>query len=259
VERETRPRLAALRDYAEPIFGSLPVGAVDTDLILKALEPIWTTKTVMAGRVRQRIEAVLDWAKVRGYRDGENPARWKGHLDHLLPAPGKITRVQHHAALPYVDVPAFMARLREREGTAARALEFTILTAARAGESCGVVWSEINADTAIWTIPADRMKGGREHRVPLSSAAHDLLSRIPQVGSLVFPRRPGRPISPATMWRLAVELGAETVHGFRSAFRDWAGDKTSFPREVAESALAHATGDQTEPVGSMRAGALKRC
>jgi integrase len=233
-----------LRDYAEPMLGALPVGTIDTALVLKVLEPVWASRTVMAGRLRARIESVLDFAKARGFRDGDNPARWRGHLDHLLPAPRKLASVEHYAALPYADISAFMGRLSERDGVAARALEFTILTAARAGESCGARWDEISGD--VWTVPAARMKSGREHRVPLSGAACDVLARLPRAGHLIFPGRPSRAVSPTTIYRLAVELGAKTTHGFRSAFRDWAGDKTGFPREVAEAALAHVIGDETE-------------
>jgi integrase len=252
-EKHRRDWRGSIRTHAEPVFGSLPVGAIDTDLVLKALEPIWTTKTATAARVRERIEAVLDFARVRGLREGENPARWKGHLDHLLPAPGKVSRTKHHAALPYNDVPEFMSRLRDVPDTAARALEFTILTAVRAGEACGARWGEIKGDT--WTIPAERMKGGKEHRVPLSSPALAVLARTPRMGELVFPSdRPGkqgeqssRPIHTNSALLIAKELDpGTTIHGFRSAFCDWAAEQTNFPREACELALAHAILDRTE-------------
>jgi integrase len=247
-EKHARDWRGSIQKHVEPIFGSLPVGAIDTDLVLKALEPIWRTRTATAARVRERIESVLDWAKVRGYRDGENPARWKGHLDHLLPSPRKIARGGHHAALPYNDVPAFMAKLRDVPGNAARALEFTILTATRAGEGCGARWSEIEGD--VWVIPRERMKkGDREHRVPLSRAALDLLGQMKQEGDLVFPSdRPGRPVHTNATLALAKELGGTTttVHGFRSSFRDWAAEQTNFSREAAELALAHAIPNRTE-------------
>jgi integrase len=244
-EKHAREWRNSVRSYVEPVFGSLPVGAIDTDLVLKVLEPIWTSKTTTATRLRERIEAVLDFAKVRGLRDGENPARWKGHLDHLLPRPGKISRTRHHAALPYADVPAFMAKLRDIPGAAARALEFTILTAARAGEACGARWAEIAGD--VWTIPPERMKGGREHRVPLSRAALDALARMRQEGDSVFPSdRHGRPIHTNAVWLLAKRLDAGTVHGFRSAFRDWAAETTGFPSEACELALAHTIPSRTE-------------
>jgi integrase len=169
---------ATLATYAEPIIGKLSVQAIDTALVLKVLEPIWTKKPETAGRVRGRIEAVLDWARVRGYRTGENPARWKGHLDHLLPARGKVRKVEHHAALPYPELPGFLVALREQEGIAARALEFTMLTSARTGEVIGAHWNEINFLDRTWTVPATRMKAGREHRVPLSARALAILEEM---------------------------------------------------------------------------------
>jgi integrase len=245
--RHLRDWRNSVRTHAEPVFGALPVGAIDVDLVLKVLEPIWRTKTATAARLRERIEAILDFAKVRGLRDGENPARWKGHLDHLLPSPGKIARTRHHAALPYDDVPAFMSRLRGVSGTTARALEFTILTAARAGEACGARWSEISGDT--WTVPAERMKGGQEHRVPLSAGVLDMLARMEArtetsgrylTGSaFVFPAGQDRPVHGNSVLLLAKELGAGTVHGFRSSFRDWVEEQTNFPSTAAELALAH--------------------
>ena len=166
---------ATLSTYAGPVLGPLPVGTIDTGLVTDVLEPIWSTKPETASRLRGRVEAILDWAKVKGYRDGENPARWRGHLDKLLPARSKVQKVEHHAALPYAELPAFMAQLREQEGTAARALEFAIMTAARTGEVLGATWGEVDLEEKVWTIPADRMKGGREHRVPLPARVVELL------------------------------------------------------------------------------------
>jgi integrase len=245
-EKHCRDWRGSIRTHVEPVFGALPVGAIDVGLVLRVLEPIWTTKTATAARVRERIEAVLDFAKVRGLRDGENPARWKGHLDHLLPSPKKVRRTEHHAALPYNDVPAFMARLRAVPGTAARALEFIVLTAVRAGEGCGARWPEIDGD--VWAIPRERMKGGKEHRVPLPAPALDVLARMPRTGEFVFPgERPGRPVHGNAALTVAKELDhGITVHGFRSAFRDWAAEQTNFSREAAELALAHAIPNPTE-------------
>lgn len=228
----------------------LPVADVDTDAVLAVLKPIWTTKAETASRIRGRIERVLDRAKAKGHRSGENPARWKGHLDNLLPARQKLQR-GHHAAMPYRDVPAFMGRLAQSDGIGARALEFTILTAARSGEAIGARWDEIDFPTAVWTVPAERMKAGREHRVPLSDAALGVLRRMKKasVGDHVFPGQSGRkPVSNMTMTKVMKLLKADayTVHGFRSAFRDWAAEETTHPREVAEAALAHVVGDTTE-------------
>jgi integrase len=245
-EKHARDWRGSIRTHVEPVFGNLPVGAIDTDLVMRALEPIWTAKTATAARVRERIEAVLDYAKVRGLRDGENPARWKGHLDQLLPSPKKVSRTKHHAALPYNDVPAFMAELHDVPGTAARALEFLVLTAVRAGEACGARWTEIDGYT--WTIPPERMKGDREHRVPLSSSALAVLSRMERGGDLVFPSdRPDRPIHTNTALAVAKALDVSTtVHGFRSAFRDWVAEQTTFPDAAADLALAHAISNPTE-------------
>jgi integrase len=161
--------------YCSPVFGKLPVQHVDVGLVMKAIEPLWATKPETAGRVRGRIERILDWAKVRGFRDGENPARWRGHLDHLLPARGKVRRVKHHAALPYAEIPAFVTALRGRDAVAARALEFAVLTAGRTSEVLGATWSEIDLDARLWTVPAERMKAGREHRVPLGDRTLEIL------------------------------------------------------------------------------------
>ena len=216
--------------------------------MLKAIEPIWSTKTETASRVRGRIEAVLDWATVRGYRAGDNPARWKGHLDNLLPARSKVRRVEHHAALPYPEIAGFMTELRTQGGMAARALEFLILTAARTGEVLGAKWSEIDLEAGLWTVPADRMKAGKEHRVPLSGAALALLSTPGQPDEFVFPGAKGGALSNMSLLMTMRRMGHGdlTAHGFRSTFRDWAAERTNFPAEVAEMALAHVVGDKVE-------------
>jgi integrase len=242
--------MASLDTHVSPVLGALPVQAIDTPLVLRALEPIWTTKPETASRVRGRIEAVLDWAKARGYRAGENPARLRGHLDHLLPAPSKVRAVKHHAALDYRSLPAFMAALRERQDIAARALEFTILTAARVGEVLGARWSEFNLLDKVWIIPGGRMKSGREHRVPLSGRALAILEGMQahRTGedAYVFPSsRAGAAVSDWSIRDLVTDRGT-TVHGFRSSFRDWAAERTNFPSEVAEMALAHAVGSKVE-------------
>jgi integrase len=241
----------SLATYVSPVFGSLPIQAVDVALVMKVLEPIWASKPETASRVRGRVERVLDWAKVRGFRQGENPARWRGHLDALLPARGKVRRVRHHAALPYDEIGTFMAELREREGVAARALEFTILTAARTGEVLGARWEEINFQDKVWVVPPNRMKVAREHRVPLSRAAIAVLKQMQTVRriELVFPgHRRGKPLSNMSMLMMLRRMGRSdlTAHGFRSTFRDWAAERTNFPREVAEAALAHVVGDKVE-------------
>jgi integrase len=240
---------STLGTYVYPIFGALPVQAVDVGLVTKAIEPIWAKKPETASRVRGRIESVLDWAKARGYRQGENPARWKGHLDHLLPARREVAVVEQYAALPYAELPAFMADLCQREGTAARALEFAILTAARTGEVLGARWSEIDLEARLWTVPAGRMKAAREHRVPLSQAAISLLGQLEQQGDLVFPgQRRGRPLSDMALLMLLrrMERGDLTAHGFRSTFSDWAAEQTNTPSEVREMALAHTVSDKVE-------------
>jgi integrase len=244
---------STLATYAEPTFGALPVQAIDTALVLKVVEPIWTTMPETAGRVRGRIEAVLDWATARGYRTGENPARWRGHLDKLLPARSKVRKVVHHAAMPYSELPSFLAELREQAGVAARALEFTILTAARTGEIIGATWDEINLADNVWIVPAERMKAGKEHRVPLCARALAILNEM-SAGrdpseQFVFPGgRRGRPLSNMGMAMTLRRMGRDnlTVHGFRSSFRDWAAERTTFPSEVVEMALAHAVGDKVE-------------
>ncbi len=228
----------------------LPVADVSVDAVLEVLKPIWGSKPETASRLRGRIEKVLDAAKAQGLRFGENPARWRGHLDHLLPKPSKLTR-GHHAAMPYADVPAFMSDLKAREAVAARALEFTILTATRSGEVLGARWEEIDLDRGVWTVPPQRMKGGREHRVPLSGRALEILRAMHEVrsGEFVFPgQRANKPLSHMAMEMMLRRMKIEgaTVHGFRSAFRDWAGNETGYPRELIETALAHVIGDKAE-------------
>lgn len=241
---------STLARYASPVFGKLPAAAIDTGLVLRALEVLWHSKPETASRLRGRIESVLDWARVHGYRSGENPARWKGHLDHLLPARSKVQRVKHHAALPYRDIGPFMVALRKRNDGGARALEFTILTAARSGEALGVTWDEVDFQAKTWTIPAARMKAGAEHRVPLSRAALGILKTLHESrrNAFVFAgAKTGRPWSEPAMLMLLRRMGCDvTVHGFRSTFRDWAAERTNFPREVAEMALAHAIPNAVE-------------
>ena len=240
-----------LATYVNPVFGSLPVQNIDTALVMKAIEPIWSEKPETASRVRGRIEAILDWATARGFRVGENPARWRGHLDKLLPKKTKVRRVEHHAALPFAEMGTFLAELRKQSGVGARALEFAILTAARTGEAIGARWEELDLTERTWTIPAERMKAEKEHRVPLSDAAHPILEELAKVrhDDFVFPGdRADRPLSNMAMTMTLRRMGRGdlTVHGFRSSFRDWAAERTGFPAEVAEMALAHTVADKVE-------------
>jgi len=243
---------ATLKAYVYPIMGKVAVRDVSTDLIVAVLQPLWTTKPETASRVRGRVESVLDFARVRGWRDGENPARWKGNLDHILPRRSKVRAVEHHAALPWREVGTFMVTLAGQKGMAALALRFAVLTAARTGEVLGARWGEIDLSSKLWTIPATRMKGGREHRVPLSPAVMALLDELPRddhPGALVFPSSVvTRPLSnmAMTMALRRMNRGEVTVHGFRSRFRDWVSEATGHPRELAEAALAHAVGDKVE-------------
>jgi integrase len=234
--------------YSEPLR-SKSVAEIVTEDVLKVLQPLWTTRPETASRLRGRIERVFDFARARGQRAGENPARWRGHLDAILPKRAKLTR-GHHKAMPFDEVPAFMAALREREGVAPRALEFAILTAARSGEVLGARWNEFDLGAHVWIVPAARMKAGREHRVPLSARAVEILRKMEQtrMSEFVFPGiKPRRPLSVTALDRLLRGMKAGvTAHGFRSAFRDWAGERTSFPRDVAEAALAHQVGDAVE-------------
>lgn len=237
----------------------LPVQAIDTDLVIAALEPIWTTKTETATRVRQRIEAVLDWATARKFRHGENPARWRGHLEKLLPPPAKVQKVQHRPALPYEQMPEFMAELSQRETLAAKALRLQILCALRPGEAVAAHIREFDLKAGVWTIPGERMKAKREHRVPLSAEALELVKGMHADG-LLFPGVKDRPITTAATLAVAKELrpgNSISSHGFRSTFKDWAGDMTAFPREVSEMALAHTIKDKTE-AAYRRKDALER-
>ena len=245
---------ATLDAHAMPHMGDLPVAEAATAHIMAALEPIWRTKPETASRVRGRIEAVLDYATARGWRAGDNPARWRGHLANLLPAPTKVRRVQHHAALPWREIGACMVALAERDGTAALALRFAILTAARSGEVRGARWLEIDMAEAVWTVPGERMKAGREHRVPLPDAALAVLRAVlplrdASAGDFVFPGgRVGAALSDVAVSKVLTRIGHPevTVHGFRSTFRDWCAEVTGHPREVAEAALAHTLSDKTE-------------
>lgn len=238
-----------LATYVSPIFGHLPVQAVDTALVMKALEPIWPTIPESASRTRGRIELVLDWATARGYRKGENPARWRGHLDKLLPSRTKLRAVKHHAAISHADLPAFVSELRGRPTVVARALEFVILTAARSGEAIGAKWSEIDLAGKTWTVPPERMKSHRVHRVPLSLPALALLEQMAEhrQGEFVFPGTRRTTLPDVALHKLVRRMKRDfTPHGFRAAFRTWAGDHTLTQREVIEAALAHVVGDSTE-------------
>ena len=240
---------ASLTALAAPLR-SLPIDEIDTLAILGVLKPLWLTTPETAARLRGRIEAVLDAGKAKGHRSGENPAAWRGHLAHLLPKRGNLSR-GHHSAMDYREVPQFVAKLRESGSIAAMALEFCILTAARSGEVYGVRWNEIDLPKKVWTLPAARMKAGRQHRVPLSGRAVEILSTLAAAKTCdyAFPSPRGRkPLSHVSMAKVMTRLKVEgaTVHGFRSAFRDWCGEATAFPREVAEAALAHTIGDKAE-------------
>jgi len=243
---------STLATYVLPVLGPLPVGEVDTGAVVQIIEPLWRTRTETASRLRGRIEAVLDYAKARGWREGENPARWRGHLDNLLPQRAKVARVEHHAALRWREIGGFMERLRQCSGIGARALEFAILTATRSGEVRGAMWLEIDLDHAVWTIPAERMKAGREHRVPLSEAALAILHEIAALkngsGLVFLGQRRGVPMSDMTLTAVLRRMGKGdlTAHGFRSTFRDWCAESTNHPRELAEAALAHTLRDKVE-------------
>jgi integrase len=238
-----RQWISSLEHYVYPFIGDLPVDEISTPHIVKVLEPIWKTVPETASRVRGRIERVLGWAQVRGFRSGDNPARWRGHLQELFAAKSKVRPVKHHAALPYADVPAFMAELRSRNSLTARALEFTILTAARSGEVLGATWDEIDFASKTWTVPAVRMKSGKPHRVPLSSCAFEVLASIPREGE----QSPIFGLAHTSLIEWLHHMGRkETVHGFRSSFRDWAAERTNYPNHVAEAALAHAVADKVE-------------
>lgn len=256
---------ATLERYTYPTIGNIQVAHIDTAHIVSILEPIWNTKTETASRIRGRIEAILDWSKVRGYRKAENPARWKGHLDHILPSRNKVQKAKHHAALDYRNIGEFMAALRTVDGMGARALEFAILTATRSGEVRGATWTEIDQKAGVWIIPAERMKAEREHRIPLSPAALAILESLPRIlgTPLLFPSAKNDVLSDMTLTAVIRRMHLTstksgnigwcdtagkivTAHGFRSTFRDWAGETTSYPREVIEHALAHQLKDKAE-------------
>lgn len=240
--------ISSLERHALPVIGSLPVAEIELPHILKVLDPIWKERTETATRVRQRLESVLAWATVSGYRSGENPARWDGNLKEVLPAPNKIRKVRHHRALPWQEVPAFMEALRTREGMAALALQFTILTAARSGEVRGAQWEEVDTDARIWTVPADRIKAGKQHSVPLSDDALAVLKVVPRMegSNHIFTAPRGGALSDMTLAAVLKRMKvAATVHGFRSSFKDWARNRTAYPDEVSELALAHVNSDAT--------------
>ena len=240
----------SLARFAYPVLGDMKPDEIGVAEVLGVLTPIWTAKPVTGARVRNRIELILDAAKARGLRSGENPARWRGHLDKLLPPRAKLRRVEHFAALPYAEVPDLMTELRQRDSVPAKALAFAILTATRSGEVLGATWGEVDLDRKAWTIPAERTKALREHRVPLSDPALAILAEMAAIrsGDHVFPgQRAGRSLSPDMMSMTLARMGRKaTVHGFRSGFRDWSGNETHFPREVCEQALGHVVGDQVE-------------
>jgi integrase len=236
-----------LETYVYPVIGELPVSAVDTRLVMRILEPHWAAKRETMSRVRGRIEVVLGWAATRQYREGENPARWRGHLDHLLAKSAKRLQIEHFRALPYAEIPSFMADLRAIEGILARSLEFLVLTASRRDEVRRARWSEIDLAGRVWTIPGERMKAGREHRVPLGDRAVEIVQSLPRHSAYVFPSRSSA-FAPNMMWLLIrKKMGIPaTVHGFRSTFADWCAERTDFPSEVREMALAHAVGGRVE-------------
>ncbi|MBA2660089.1 MAG: integrase arm-type DNA-binding domain-containing protein [Nitrosospira sp.] len=235
--------------YCGPIMGSLPVNEIDVGLVMRVLDPIWTTKAETASRLRGRIESILDWATVRGYREGDNPARWKGQLDHLLPNASRVKRITHHAALGYTQMAEFMGVLRQQAGNGAKALEYAILTACRSGEVRFATWEEVNLKDKVWVIPAERMKAGKEHRIPLSDSAIAVLKQMDQSRQLIFPGRDeGKPLSDMSLTAVLrrMDRGDLTAHGFRSTFRDWASESTAYPQHVAEMALAHSIGSKVE-------------
>jgi integrase len=241
-----------LSAYAYPAIGDLPVRAVDTALVMKCLTPIWTAKTETAARVRGRIETILDWAKASGHRQGENPARWKGHLENLLPKNSHVRQTKHHAALPYTEINEFAADLRQYDGINARALEFAMLCGARTGEVIHMKWPEVDLAKRLWTVPAERMKMKKEHRVPLSDRAFAIIKEMAAIrtSDYVFPgKKPNRPLGDNALLQMIKRMGrkgAITTHGFRSTFSDWCAEQTHFPEEVRKMAIAHAVGDKVE-------------
>ena len=241
--------ISSVNRYAVPLIGKLPVDEIDLHHILKIIEPIWTTKTETASRLRQRLEQILAFATVCGYRKGDNPARWKGHIDAILPKPSKIKKVKHFPALDWREIGAFMADLRKRDGMGARCLEWIVLTACRSGEARPATWDEIDVERCVWTIPADRMKTGKEHKVPLVADAVKLINSLPKFQGInyIFAAPRGGPLSDMSVSAVCRRMQVDAVpHGFRSTFRDWCAESTNFPREVAEQALAHAIGNQVE-------------
>lgn len=249
-----------LQRYVYPHMGNLNVDDIDLPHVLACLEPIWHSKTETATRVRGRIETVLDWAQVRKHRTKENVARWKGHLDKVLPAPSMIQKVEHHKSIPYDEVADFVIKLQQRQGMAVKALILLILTCTRSGEVRGARWDEVDLDKGIWTIPAERMKAGKEHRVALPSAALELLRALPRVegSNLLFPGTKGQPLSDMTLLAVMRRMDVAAVpHGFRSTFRDWVGDCTSYPSDLAEAALAHTLESKVE-AAYRRSDALER-
>lgn len=248
-DKHAKQWASTLEAYAYPVIGALPVDQIELAHIKKILDPIWTTKTETAKRLRGRVESVLAYATASGFRAGDNPARWKGNLDAVMAKPGKLARVTHHRALPVDAMPEFMAALRKQEGMGARGLEFAILTAARSGEVRGATWAEIDLEAKTWTIPASRMKAEKEHRVPLSPAAVALLKALPRMHGceFVFPSTRGRMLSDMTLSAVTRRMEVDAVpHGFRSTFRDWCAERTNYPREVAEQALAHTISNAVE-------------
>ena len=245
---------STLREYVYPKIGNLPVallsGRSGTQKIKEILDPIWHVKTETASRVRGRIEKVLDWAKAQGYREGDNPARWKGHLDSVYPAKEKLAPVKHHPAMPYRQIPEFMRKLRAIDGTAARVMEFTVLTAARAGEVLQARWSEIDKEGRMWIVPKGRMKMRRPHRQPLCARAMAIINKLPRNSEFIFPGEKGKPLDQKAMRRVLERMGisnAEAVpHGFRSTFRDWGAELGDYPNELLELAIAHAVSDRVE-------------
>jgi integrase len=268
-EKHIQQWSSTLETYAVPHFGSKALADIETADVLKALKPIWLTKSETASRLRGRIEAILSWGTVQGYRQGENPARWKGHIEMILPAKSKVAKVKHHAALDYREMPAFMARMGSQVGVGVLALRFAILTAARTGEVIGADWREIDLENRVWTVPASRMKAGREHRVPLSRPAMEILERqraawfdiearryrktlkageAGPTGPVFWGQRADKALSNMSLLAVLRRMGRGdlTSHGFRSSFRDWAAEETDFQNEVVEMALAHAVGNKVE-------------
>jgi integrase len=238
-----------LESYAYPFIGRLYVRHIGRDHVMQVLDPIWLTKNETASRLRGRVEAILNWCKVKGYRSGENPAAWRGNLENLLPKPSKVQKVRNHPALPFSEMGTFMQNLRTIDGVGARCLEFAILTVARSGEVRGARFSEIDRETKVWRVPGERMKAKKEHRVPLSEAAFALIEKMPKTedDGLIFPSPRAKVLSDMTLLMIVRRMGVDAVpHGFRSTFRDWAGEITNYPRELAEVALAHVKGDATE-------------